>query len=270
MQGNDTQSEELEKLASKYVKLMEDVSAEVNEALTSDSNQDSSIVALNLLSTVALLGKEGVAESLLDWALEITTEQLLKRGVVRLPEPDGRFSSHLSLRLAHYHVLGKREYEIWTIIRRVIELLSEFHTLPDFVEPRSGAGSSGDGNSILAAADLLLLLREMAVNEKVPDIIVLPAIPDEWFTATTPLVIKNLPMTSGLIDVELGTSKNQHQIEVKMNTLPNEIEIHVPTYFSLPMVKLFGGGIVSRVKEDGLAYIRAVPMSNTVVATFHK
>lgn len=270
MQGNDTQSEVFEKLASRYVQLMEEASVNVNESTASESEKGSPIAALQLLSTVALLGKEGINESLLGWALETATGQMLKRGIIKLPEPDGRFSSHLSLRLALYHVLGKREYETWTLLRRVIELLSEFHTLPDFVDPKSGSGSSGDGTSLLAAADLLLLLREMVVNERIPDLIILAAIPDEWFTATTPLIIKNLPVTTGLIDVEVGTSTNQHQIEIKMTALPNEIEIHVPTYFSLPMVKLFGGGIVSRVGEDGIAFIRAVPMSTTVVATFHR
>jgi len=198
------------------------------------------------------------------------TAALLKRNLVRVPEPDARFSSHLSLRIAHYHALGKSDYETWTLLRRVIELLSEFHTLPDFVEPRSGAGSSGSGSSILAAADLLLILREMVVYEDGPDIIVLPAIPDEWFTSSVPLQVSGLPLSTGVIDVEVGTSRNQHQIEVKMSNLPNELEIHVPTYFSLPMIKLFGGGIINRVKEEGIAYIRAVPMSTNVVATFHR
>jgi len=122
----------------------------------------------------------------------------------------------------------------------------------------------------LAAADLVLLLRTMFAFEDGSDLIILAGIPDEWFTATVPLSVSRIHTTSGRVSVDVGTSANQHQIEVRMEYLPQELEIHVPTSRALPMVKVYGAGVAGRFQDEVSPRIRVVPLSDDVVVTFHK
>ena len=122
----------------------------------------------------------------------------------------------------------------------------------------------------MAATDMLLLIRDMGLIESGEDLIVFPGIPEDWYTSINPLIVTRVPTTKGTVHLELGTSANQHQIEVRMDPLPNELEIHVPENFSLPMVKVYGGSVVGRVKETSSKYLRIVPLTNAVVLTFHR
>jgi hypothetical protein len=65
-------------------------------------------------------------------------------------------------------------------------------------------------------------------------------------------------------------SANQHQIEIGIEDLPEEIEIHVPEGVPLRMVKAYGGSIVDRAAKARSPHLRLVPLSNEVVLTYHK
>jgi hypothetical protein len=65
-------------------------------------------------------------------------------------------------------------------------------------------------------------------------------------------------------------SANQHQIETRIEHLPEEIEIHVPDSVPLRMVKSYGGSIVDRAVKARSPHLRLVPLSNEVVLTYHK
>jgi hypothetical protein len=84
------------------------------------------------------------------------------------------------------------------------------------------------------------------------------------------LTIKGFPTTLGPVDLELGSSKNQHQVEVKVKQLPQEIEVHVPHSFSLPLLKVFGGAIIERFPDAESPHVRVIPLSDKVVLTFHR
>ncbi|MFW9966980.1 MAG: hypothetical protein ACFFEA_07485 [Candidatus Thorarchaeota archaeon] len=225
--------------------------------------------ALSLLDSIVLLGMEIVSSEFVEAVIASVTS-LVSKHLVKLPEPEGRVSSHIGLRLARYHVLRKDEYTTLQFLERSKEFVSEFYTLPEFVNTRTFGGSDGDGCSIMAAVDLLLLVREMILTEDGEDLVILPAISDEWYTSPTPLAVKSLPTSHGEVDVEVGISTNQHQIEVQMKNLPRELVIHVPAHFALPMLKVFGGGIIDRAKEPVSPYIRIMPLSTNVVATVHR
>ncbi|MHA1909781.1 MAG: hypothetical protein ACW98Y_20965, partial [Candidatus Thorarchaeota archaeon] len=156
-----------------------------------------------------------------------------------------------------------------TILEKTIGHISEYYFLPDWVNVRSGGGSSGDGCSISAAADLLLLLRDMLVIEDNHNIALLQGIPESWFTSEKPLILSRVPTTNSTIRIELGASTNQHQIEFKMNPLPEEVVVYMPSHFPLHMVKVFGGSVVDRVTKPA-AMLKIIPHSNTLVLTFHK
>ncbi|NHJ15047.1 MAG: hypothetical protein EAX95_15300, partial [Candidatus Thorarchaeota archaeon] len=163
--GMNNLADTLQNLHTSYSEWLMSTSEEVHDGIVDQADDpELSIASLDLLATIALLGKAGVSSNLEQWSLNTTLDNLMRRNLVMIPGSERQFSSHLGLRLAHYYVFTLRDYETWNLLRRAIELLSEYHTFPEFVDPHSGAGRSGDGCSMLAAADLLILLREMIVS----------------------------------------------------------------------------------------------------------
>jgi hypothetical protein len=228
------------------------------------------IEVLDFLSSISLLSKIDFARTELDGLLQKTSNELLTKSLVKISTLKKLYSSHHALRLGHYYSLTNQRYLVENLLLKATEFLSEFHFLPEFVNLKTMGGSAGDGCSILAAADLILLLRDSLIYESGEDLVLLTGIPEEWYSSTTPIMVSAIQTKYGKIGIEIGTSTNQHQIEVNMTSLPQEIEVHIPHSFSMPMVKVFGAGIANRNGKAASPYIRVVPLSESVVLTAHK
>ncbi|MHA2211719.1 MAG: hypothetical protein ACW992_01005, partial [Candidatus Thorarchaeota archaeon] len=244
---------------------------DLRSSLESESAEESSPHdALNFLSSIALLGLSDLAEFDKISNLIESARSRISRGLIRLQGPPVRFSSHLSLRLAHYYASQKDRHDAEVLLEKTLENLSDYGTLPDSVNPKSGGGSFGSGSSILAAADLFILTRSMILAEEDQNLILLPGIPEDWYTSSSGLTIKRIPTNFGRVDFEMGSSANQHQVEISMEHLPEEIDLHVPMSFSIPLVKVFGAGIVGRFPREDSPYVKVVPLNDRVVFTFHR
>ena len=192
------------------------------------------------------------------------------RNLWKTPEPAELFSSHLALRIAQFYVFDRQRNRIEPFFQRSLEFLSEDYVLPDYVDTRTYGGSGGTGSSVLAAADIILLLNDMLVHEDFSNLVFLPGIPDSWYSSKRSLIVNGIPTKFGRASIELGMSANQHQIETGIEDLPEEIEIHVPESVPLRMVKSYGGSIVDRAIKARSPHLRLVPLSNEVVLTYHK
>jgi hypothetical protein len=268
--GDDRELDTLSETLQEYEALIKETARSMLEDTDLFSTPKKQTQAFELITTASFTKADVVDSSLLENALESVNANLVSSNLVRVLEPRTRVSGHLGLRLAQYKAQLKAEYDVELLLKRALEFQDLFYNLPDFVDVRGGGGSWGSGSSIRAAADILLLIREMIMSRSGENLVILPAIPDSWYTATTPLILKDLPTTFGPVDIEVGASPNQHQIEVRMKNLPEELLIHLTTLFSLPMMKAFGGGIVERIKDSESPFIRVVPLSNTVVVTIHR
>ncbi|MFX0054251.1 MAG: hypothetical protein ACFFAX_10900 [Promethearchaeota archaeon] len=263
--------ERFESISEAVVRYMSLVSENVDRLAYGDvfTTAAGQVDALNLLDAIVLLGGDLVSTDFVETVIA-SVHSLVSKHLIRLPAPDGRVSGHLGLRLAHYHVLRKDEFATLQMLEKVADFTSEFYTLPEFVNIRTSGGGDGDGCSLMAAVDLLLLVREMMLFEDGEDLVILPAISDEWYMSSTPLTAKSLPTSHGEVDIEVGVSTNQHQIEVGMRNLPRELVIQVPTHFALPMVKAFGGVIIDRAKDPVSPFVRILPLSTNIVVTVHR
>lgn len=192
------------------------------------------------------------------------------KGLWNLSHPKDLFSSHLLLRLAQFYCLTKQRNKVDRILRRSLEFLTEDFFLPEYVDIRTFGGSAGSGACVLAAADLVLLLRDMLLWEESGSIVLLPGVPDEWYTSKKSLHLEGLPTGFGNASIQIGISTNQHQIEISAPELPGEIELHVPPSVPMPMVKAYGASIVERNSKAHSPHLRLIPHSETVVVTFHK
>jgi hypothetical protein len=172
--------------------------------------------------------------------------------------------------MAHFYIFDRQRNKIEPFLQRSLEFLSEDYLLPDYVDIQTYGGSGGTGSSVLAAADIIHLLNDMIVHEAVSNLIFLPGIPESWYSSKRSLIVSGIPTKFGRAHIELGMSANQHQIETRIEDLPEEIEIHVPDSVPLRMVKSYGGSIVDRAVKARSPHLRLVPLSNEVVLTYHK
>ncbi|MHA2359307.1 MAG: hypothetical protein ACXAB5_03465, partial [Candidatus Thorarchaeota archaeon] len=115
------------------------------------------------------------------------------RNLWKTPEPEELFSSHLALRIAHFNVFDRQRNKIQPYLQRSLEFLSEDYLLPDYVDTRTYGGSGGTGSSVLAAADIILLLNDMMVHEDFSNLVFLAGIPDTWFTSKRAMIVKCIP-----------------------------------------------------------------------------
>jgi len=224
---------------------------------------------VSLIGSSSLLRMNKLTGPFLESLIKNNFDSRIIKGLLKYPAPIDKSSSHHALRLAHHFVLENNRYHAESILEKTLSHISEYYFLPDWVNLRSGGGSSGDGCSVSAAVDILLLLRDMMVIEDDQNIAMLQGIPESWFTVEKPLIVSRIPTTNGIINLELGASTNQHQIEITMNQLPEELIVYMPSHFPLHMVKIFGGSIVDRIAEPS-AKLKIIPHTNKVVLTFHK
>ncbi len=123
---------------------------------------------------------------------------------------------------------------------------------------------------MIAAADFILLIRDMLLYEEGSNLIILAGVPEAWFTTKKPLIVDSLPTLSGNSHIELGSSANQHQIEIGLVELPEELEVHIPSSVPMSMVKAHGSSIVERASKAASPFLKLVPLSEDTVLTYHK
>ncbi len=225
---------------------------------------------LDILTSIVQLRIDGFDKKFLRSLVKKVSGRRLVRNLWKTQEPTELFSSHLALRIAQFHVWDKQRDMAEPLFRRALEFLSEDFLLPEYVNLRTFGGSGGAGSSVLAAADIVLLLSDMLVHEDKNNLVFLAGIPSDWYTSSKPLSIKDLHTRFGKTRIDIGLSANQHQIETGMEILPDEIEIHVPEGVPIRMVKAYGGSIVDRVAKDSSPHLKLVPLSNAVVLTYHR
>ncbi len=225
---------------------------------------------LDILTSVAQLRITQFDMNFLRALCKKVEDRRIVRNLWKTSEPGELFSSHLSLRMAHFYIFDRQRNKIEPFLQRSLEFLSEDYLLPDYVDIRTYGGSGGTGSSVLAAADIIHLLNDMIVHEAVSNLIFLPGIPESWYSSKRSLIVNGIPTKFGRAHIELGMSANQHQIETRIEHLPEEIEIHVPDSVPLRMVKSYGGSIVDRAVKARSPHLRLVPLSNEVVLTYHK
>lgn len=224
---------------------------------------------LDLLATFSQMDLDLNQDFFADLCKKIESRRIVK-GLWKQTSPQELYSGHLSLRLAQYYAKTCQRDRVWPLLERVLDFLSVDYLLPEYVNTKTYGGSAGAGSSILAAVDFILLVRAMLLHEAHDHLVLLPGIPEQWYFDKKPLLLNDLPTQFGLVAIEIGTSANQHQIEISSTNLPEEIEVHVPSSVPMRMVKAFGSSIVERAIKTTSPHLKIVPLADSAVLTFHK
>ncbi len=274
--GDAEQAKPLAALLAQYVTLVQESSKHFAEETArrapKEGLPESDVLdGVTFLGMLALLKTKSVDAQLVDRIEQAIAQKwttIFK--MVRLPDFAGENSVHLTLILAHYYAFVKNRAEAEALLRASLKFLSEYRVLPDWVDPKTGGGSRGSGCSLVAAADVLLLLRDMIMNEDGEDLMLLPGIPQDWYTSNNILVLRNARTPRGMVQIEMGASANQRQVEVRVQSLPREIDAYLPTARTVSMAKVYGGGLAGRFPSSSSPHIRIVPLSEDVVLAFHR
>ena len=264
----------LEETIAQYRDFVSEKSKEIETARwlrpTDPSMQHVEREILDVLASAALLQISEIEPGFLEMLCSKIANRRIVSNLWKFFQPNERYSSHLALRLAHYYTVTKQRNLVEPLLHRVLDFFTDDYHLPDFVDTRTYGGSSGAGSSVIAAADFILLLRDMLLYEDGPNLIVLAGVPEAWFTSKKQLVVDSLPTRRGKSHIELGTSSNQHQIEIGLVELPDELEVHIPSSVPMSMIKAYGSSIVERASKAASPFLRLVPLSEDTVLTFHK
>ncbi|TFG13573.1 hypothetical protein EU537_05815 [Candidatus Thorarchaeota archaeon] len=224
--------------------------------------------ALDLLGLVALLRDDSLdIQNLMSLGIYLEKEHIF-RGLFRSSSDLKQVTSYLSLHLAHFFALRGRRDLAEHIFNWVLKHRSSYGFLPETINLETRRGGLGNGCSIKAARDMIILVRDMLMVERGSNLVVAQGIPEEWFTTEVPLMVKGIPSIFGPIGIEFAPSANQHQIELTLEQLPEEIEFSIPSHFPLNMVKAYGGAVIERQEENHL--IIMVPFSESVVLAYHR
>jgi len=90
---------------------------------------------------------------------------------------------YLTLHLAQVWLRAGRPALVWRLLQRVAELASPTGQWPEAIHPRTGGGCMGDGEHIWAAAEWLMLLRNLCLREEPDRLVVGAGIRRDWLEA---------------------------------------------------------------------------------------
>ncbi len=265
------------KEAEELYDLWKEYSSHVNELwerefnLSREPEESKRIAQMLDIFDLVVLGNDstGIPSRIIDESALTIRTLLMKKGLLKRPGRQEIRSNYLTLRLAQIYALRYDGDSIESLLAHVLKSASEYQNIPDEI----GENESPHircGATVRTASDLIILIRMMTAKEQGENLITLGGFPDDWFVSPKDVAMTKIPTTLGKIDILMGTSANQHQIEFQLTDLPQEIEIHVTSYRGIMEYKVYGGSLVERVESPISPYLRVVPLSDNVVVTYHK
>lgn len=138
---------------------------------------------------------------------------------------------YLTLHIAHCHVF-RRETRAWPLIKYILALSTSTGTWPEAIHPKTLGGCMGDGMHMWAAADWLLILRDLLLFEDGENLVITPAPLENWFAWGGRVEVRNAPTYFGPVSYTI----EGHEAEVKLNLdadwrkTPLKIEFNLPFY----------------------------------------
>lgn len=116
---------------------------------------------------------------------------------------------YLTIQLAQVWLRASQPELVWAVMDRISDLASPTGQWPEAIHPRTGGGCMGDGQHIWAAAEWLLLLRNLCVREEGDRLVLGAGLKPEWLaqgeiaygptlTPHGPVSVRFLAQTTGV------------------------------------------------------------------------
>ncbi len=140
------------------------------------------------------------------------------------------YGSYLTMHVAQCY-LGQRSEKAIDVLNWILSVASSTNCWPEAIHPRTLGGCIGDGHHGWAAADFILLIRNILFFEENDNLVITPVLPKEWVKAGNKIKLEKAPSYFGLInyEIEFKTKKNVTlKLKNKFAKLPQEIEWNLP------------------------------------------
>lgn len=102
------------------------------------------------------------------------------RGVFMQEMIHSGLNIYLTIHLAQVWLRAESPELVWPLLKQIADLASPTGQWPEAIHPRTGGGCMGDGQHIWAAAEWLLLLRNLCVREEGNRLVIGAGISAEW------------------------------------------------------------------------------------------
>ncbi|PLW82577.1 hypothetical protein CWI75_08300 [Kineobactrum sediminis] len=138
---------------------------------------------------------------------------------------------YLTLHIAQV-LLRAGDQRYFQLVETVADLASPTGQWPEAIHPRTGGGCMGDGQHTWAAAEWVLMLRNMFLREEGHRLLLCQGIPDAWLIPGVVSRIGPAPTEFGTVTVEIVATEQVVRIawEADWHQAPPHIEVHLPGY----------------------------------------
>jgi len=140
-------------------------------------------------------------------------------------------NAYLTLDIAQ-SMLRAGDFRFYDLIDTVASLASPTGQWPEAIHPHSLGGCMGDGQHGWAAAEWVMMMRNLFVREEDNFLIIGSGIFPRWLKHDEPLFFGPTPTVHGLVSVTIvpGSGKLNVEINGKWRQLSPEIQIRIPGY----------------------------------------
>ncbi|MCI0707273.1 MAG: hypothetical protein L0Y80_07310, partial [Ignavibacteriae bacterium] len=142
------------------------------------------------------------------------------------------YNPYLTLQVAHSYLLLGDTQTAWEIANSIFRQATETNTFPEAIHPITGGGTMGDGHHGWAAAEVVLFLRRLLVDDRNSTLVLLNGV-EHIFSSKRSLRVSNVPTRYGVISFSLEfesaiacTFRFSHKYFP--GHAPKNIELHLP------------------------------------------
>lgn len=140
-------------------------------------------------------------------------------------------NAYLTLHMAQA-ALRAGDSDYFQLVSRIAELATGTGQWPEAIHPRTGGGCMGDGQHGWAAAEWLLMMRNMFIREEGDQVILASGIPSSWLEPDAALSCERSPVGGGLVSLELLPGESS--VELRWNSTwhrsPRPLRLALPGF----------------------------------------
>lgn len=127
-------------------------------------------------------------------------------------------------------LLHLKDAQVLDLLDRLLAPGGDRYTLPEIMEPASGAARLGAATSVAAAALLVSVLRNLVFIDNPERMELLPVAPASWFEPGREIAIEDAPSRFGPVSLRVVSTENEIQVHFdKLPTfVPPDIVINLP------------------------------------------
>lgn len=148
------------------------------------------------------------------------------------------FGTYLTMHIAQCYI-GQRSQVAVEILNWLLSVMQSTYTWPEAIHPRTLGGTIGDGHHGWAAADFILLLRNMLFMEENNRLIITPVLPLNWLKKKEKITVRQAPTYFGVLEytIEINSPKELIlNLKTDFDKKPKFIEWNLPVKIKKALV----------------------------------